>query len=1238
LSPEILDRQLGTLRRRVRQVLVTAGASWSAIVVLGTVLVECLADWLFHFDDPILRLILGLTIAAAAVWIIRRRLITPLCTPLTDVDLALSIEDRFPGFRDGLASSVQFVRSGADPRLGSPELQQAVIASTVGRLAGLDCASVVDTRQVRRIAAVAAAVCLITLLLIGLNRHAAGIALTRLMRPFAGPAWPRQTNLRLLQEDLTPFPLVENGRHRIARGDSLKLLVENATGRLPSRVVLEVRNAEGKTVAEILRPTTVPQPSGKHLEVAVGQLVAGKSDLEFRAVGGDDDQMPWQRLEVVPPPVVESLQVNVIPPAYAGRPPDLLPAGIGHVEGLIGSRVEIVAQTAQPVRRATLRIAQLQGRDVTISGDGRRLEASFLISEPGVHAWWFELTDNGGFVNADPPHYELRGLQDLVPEIVIELPAADALATADAVVRIRTSARDDLGLTEIRLVYRIEPTESDEDLTIILYRFPPASAGDEATSRGARKLEHMEGFAWNIAEMRPPAGSRIVFHTEATDEFDLTREFPDAPPSPHVGRSAVRTLTIATAAEKSQEIAQRQAALMADLERMQKLEQQARQQVDDLVLQLENVAAVRAEDLDGLQRTEMGQREIAAQLASPASGMARRAADLADELRDNQLHDPQSERRLKHIAEELTRLDREHLAPIGQDLTHARKLLQSKARPSASPAKNKPENQPPDQPGAASESERPTDLLGQVSKNQAAVSESLGEMLQDLSQWRGEHEAAAELADLTKQQSELNQRAAELAKSTLTKPADKLTPQDRADLGKLSERQKKQAEQLEQLEAKMRATHAALSAEAPAAAAVLQDAATQSQQQAISAQMREAADQIGANQMGQAGRNQQEILQKLRDLEDVLHHHRDSDTEMLVKKLKAAEQELADLRDGQAELLQKLQTAAQNPDPAERQEQLESLRKEQARLQEDAARMSRQLARLEAHKAKTSAARAAGKMQAAQDELAQGSQSGATEQQQEAIDDLEQAQRELAARRREEEETLAREQFAKIADELAALVPRQQAVLDETRRLDGLHSEAGKWTRAQQLALRELAKTQRDLSEEINRLIERIAAAEVFALALKGAFRSMEDAARRLDQRETGTETQQLQESVLRRLADLIAALQPDPPDPNAGQDRDQPQEGGSGGSPDGPETNGIPSLAQLKLLIALQKELMARTAEVERLRDANGKLPPAAQAELEALVREQGELADLFLNVAAHTTSEQEEEGREENDKPKVE
>ena len=59
---------------------------------------------------------------------------------------------------------------------------------------------------------------------------------------------------------------------------------------------------------------------------------------------------------------------------------------------------------------------------------------------------------------------------------------------------------------------------------------------------------------------------------------------------------------------------------------------------------------------------------------------------------------------------------------------------------------------------------------------------------------------------------------------------------------------------------------------------------------------------------------------------------------------------------------------------------------------------------------------------------------------------------------------------------------------------------------------------------------------------------------------------------------------------------------GGSSDQP--PPADGIPALAQVKMLIALQKELVARTVEIEKLRGKDGQFPAGTGEALEAYER----------------------------------
>src|SRR5947207_1461971 len=101
--PHPIDQRLAQIRRRVRHVVVAYGLSWVTATVLSAVVVVCLGDWLFHFDDPGVRLILEVGLVALCAGLVRRFLWSPLRLPLRDLDLALRVEERYPGFQDSLA-------------------------------------------------------------------------------------------------------------------------------------------------------------------------------------------------------------------------------------------------------------------------------------------------------------------------------------------------------------------------------------------------------------------------------------------------------------------------------------------------------------------------------------------------------------------------------------------------------------------------------------------------------------------------------------------------------------------------------------------------------------------------------------------------------------------------------------------------------------------------------------------------------------------------------------------------------------------------------------------------------------------------------------------------------------------------------------------------------------------------------------------------------------------------------
>jgi hypothetical protein len=144
----------------------------------------------------------------------------------------------------------------------------------------------------------------------------------------------------------------------------------------------------------------------------------------------------------------------------------------------------------------------------------------------------------------------------------------------------------------------------------------------------------------------------------------------------------------------------------------------------------------------------------------------------------------------------------------------------------------------------------------------------------------------------------------------------------------------------------------------------------------------------------------------------------------------------------------------------------------------------------------------------------------------------------------------------------------------------------------------------------------------------------MERAADLLGERKTGEATRQAETAARKRFEDLIASLAT----PQGKGKKQEPanENGGGGGGESGPQVDGIPALAELKMLKTLQQDLNDRTAQVASRHQAGMPLSPEEQRELAAISAEQGELADLALNFMQRAKTGDDEEDEDSDEAPR--
>ncbi|HEX2474188.1 MAG TPA: hypothetical protein VHK01_05555, partial [Lacipirellulaceae bacterium] len=286
LAQQIVSLQHRLLwRRRAAAACAIAAAAIAAALVLG------MADYVLRFADPGLRIMMTLVFAGAIAWAVYRWWYVPSRPSLAPLAVARRVEQRFPQLRDSLASAVEFLAQSEDDRTsGSAQLRRLVVNEAQNAVADLPVDEVVDRRPLRRAAWCLAATLLILAVCAAWDAGAVTTAFARLLAPIGSAQWPRKHYL-----SFRDVPT------RLAAGQTFEVELVDTAGPLPDDVRIEYRVA-GSSGSE-----TTSEPMIRAGDTMTARRENVRHSFAFRAVGGDDRAMRWNRVDVVEPPRLKTL-------------------------------------------------------------------------------------------------------------------------------------------------------------------------------------------------------------------------------------------------------------------------------------------------------------------------------------------------------------------------------------------------------------------------------------------------------------------------------------------------------------------------------------------------------------------------------------------------------------------------------------------------------------------------------------------------------------------------------------------------------------------------------------------------------------------------------------------------------------------------------------------------------------------------------------------------------------------
>ncbi len=320
------------------------------------------------------------------------------------------------------------------------------------------------------------------------------------------------------------------------------------------------------------------------------EIASAQVSFSFQ-IHGENGSSPMGNITVIDPPEVSHVKLILNPPDYSRLPVEVREDG--HIEALKGTIASIEAKTTKDIVEARLIINFENESSLIVKG--KRLSGSLLVFQPGNYS--IRVKDKEGFENPNPTQYRINLIVDNFPEVELINPTGFMEVSGNEVISILYRARDDFGLTSVRLNYEIRGKE----------RFITLKQKIDARILGP------EIFKWDLAGLNLSSGDRVIYRIEVSDN--------DTVSGPKKGFSKTLSFLVRDdkirASEESdlaREIAERLLDLLSDHLEELKDRESLKKDMDDIAKRIDKGLEMMRErierlDLEGLKRNLLSLRD-----------------------------------------------------------------------------------------------------------------------------------------------------------------------------------------------------------------------------------------------------------------------------------------------------------------------------------------------------------------------------------------------------------------------------------------------------------------------------------------------------------------------------------------------------------------------------------------------------------------------------------------------------
>jgi hypothetical protein len=1161
---ESLQQKIREINRATRRMIWCWAICSLIAAVLLILLVSGAVDYLFRYQDVGMRYLV-FVVAMTGLFFSARRLVTAIRSArFSDLEIASWIEQRAPGMGDRLTSSLQFIdriskEGDTVPTGESLAMRRAVIGNAEKELANIDVQKMLDYSAVRVAAVFAFVALLLAASLFVFRGEMVRIGIKRVLMPWSETDWPRRNQLYF-----------HNLVDKMPQGSEFVAVVKDHNQRLPDEVRFEF-----VLLGEDVIQTRVMQSTDDAMQVRLENV---QRSLRYRAVGGDD-QTQWHEMLVLPAPQLEEVEFRIIAPEYAQLPDRLVNGDVKAIAGSalqatgVGSEELVAVHANWTTNDRTIRIPAT----LDASREHWRFPANgqFQLQDSGVIQ--FELRNAQSISGGLESRFRIQVVADQPP--VIDLTSLDTSRslTPAGKLRLQVSVNEDVRLKSVTFSATVQT--SDQQLSQLLWenQQPTVQAEqvrftDETATGGPQRLETEFVFAGSSLNLK--FGDVVTLVVNATDALDQTAS------------SNKLNFRITTANELLDGLMERQNEVFKRFREALNKQQQSARQVDNVQARMIAATEAHAEIADLLYAARLPQDQVAELLGDPETGAAHLLKPILDEAQANGLEQLPIFKQTAEILQEVTSINTTLIEPVQFQMAQA--IRTSKLDDAA---------------------EELTQQLKPLRTTQQEIIRRLQDLVGQISQIDRLRDVVRQWLEIRDKQQKLSALTTQLARKSVGKQFNQLDNETKSLLKRAAQQQAELAGDAQQATETISALSERNDIDAVEHTQIAKAKALLDESQ-IDRKMRNAATEIGTNQLGNAGRNQLDSERLIEDLLQMLQGAQPESADKVSGNQEAGAA-VRDLIERQTKISGRLQVLAETDRKdadafADLLQQQTEISGQLNQMHSDAQSRQDQLLGDQLERASQSAEETRQSL-----ELRQATT--AREHSDETIVQLKQLEKSLQDRiaRDQSRQNQARDQQAIAL--LTELLHQQQAAIAQWQKLDAESVAAADATRMS------VAETEQQLGSATSELSERFADQIAVEFVLLATAKRLDAIANSIREQQEGVKTGREMQLAADEFARILKAI-------SQQQERQKKQPGDQQTADAEPAEKSPLSEAELQLLLEMQQAILDETSKLHQTRD-DTELTAEQQSQLDLLAQRQSALqgiVQLYLKSKPEKSAEE--------------